>query len=118
MGLPDCLFFLYSCSSDYETKFENNTLRMDYLHTGDKNISSIEFLAWKAEPFWGGSKKNLIDDPLKGEFVVEVFDSSEDELIYSKGFSTLFNEWQTTDEALHTSATFYESITSLSLNSQ
>ena len=105
--------FFYSCSSDYsdyETRFENNTLRMDYLHTGNKDTSSIEFLVWKTEPFWGGPKGNLIDDPLKGEFVIEVFDTSRNELIYSKGFSALFSEWQTTDEALNTSATFYESI--------
>jgi len=107
------LLFLYSCSSDHsadETRFQNKTLRMDYLHSGDKNSSSIEFLAWKEEPFWGGPRRNLIDDPLKGEFVVEVFDRSDDELIYSKGFSTLFNEWQSTDGALINSATFYESI--------
>jgi hypothetical protein len=105
--------FFYSCSSDhsdYETRFEDNTLRMDYLHSGNKDTSSVEFLAWKAEPFWGGPKGNLIDDPLKGEFVIEVFDTSRNELIYSKGFSTLFSEWQTTDEALNTPATFYESI--------
>lgn len=107
------LLFLYSCSSDHSTdgtRFENKTLRIDYLHSGDKNSSSIEFLAWKEEPFWGGPRRNLIDDPLKGEFVVEVFDISKDELIYSKGFSTLFNEWQTTDGALSSSATFYESV--------
>ena len=106
-------FFLYSCSSDhldYETRFEDHTLRMDYLHSGNKETASVEFLAWKAEPFWGGPRRNLIDAPLKGDFVIEVFDSSGDELIYSKGFSTLFSEWQTIDEALHTSATFYESI--------
>ncbi len=105
--------FLYACSSDhpdYEMKFESKTLRMDYLHTGSKDNSSIEFLGWKTEPFWGGSKWNLIDDPLKGEFVVDVFHASNDELVYSKGFSTLFSEWQTTDEALHTDRTFYESI--------
>ena len=83
---------------------------MDYLHSGDKNNSSIKFLFWKEEPFWGGPKKNLIDDPLKGEFVVEVFDESEGELMYSKGFGTLFSEWQSTDEALNSTETFYESI--------
>ena len=104
---------LYACSSDhsnYEMSFENKTLRMDFLHMGNKDTSSIAFLTWKGEPFWGGSKGHLIDDPLKGEFVVEVFNVSDDELIYSKGFSTLFSEWQTTDEALQTVKTFYESI--------
>lgn len=106
-------FLLYSCSSDhsdYEMSFENEALRMDYLHTGSKDTSSVEFVAWSREPFWGGSNGNLIDDPLKGEFVIQVFDTAEDELIYSKGFSTLFSEWQTTDEASDTVKTFYESI--------
>ena len=75
---------------------------MDYLHTGSKGTSSIALLAWKGEAFWGGSKGHLIDDPLKGEFVVDVFHTSDNKLIYSKGFSTLFSEWQTTDEASHT----------------
>ena len=83
---------------------------MDYLHTGSKDTSSIALLAWKGEAFWGGSKGHLIDDPLKGEFVVDVFHTSDNKLIYSKGFSTLFSEWQTTDEASHTVKTFYESI--------
>ncbi|MBW1783420.1 MAG: peptidase M64 [Deltaproteobacteria bacterium] len=91
-------------------RFENKALRMDYLHTGSKDASSVEFLCFSAEPFWGGSKRNLIDDPLKGEYVVQVFDTADDELIYSKGFSTLFNEWQTTDEASNSTKTFYESI--------
>ena len=111
------VFFCLVCScssdhSDYETRFENNSLRMDYLQTGNKDTSSIEFLAWKAEPFWGGPKGNLLETPIKGEFKIEVFDASFNELIYSRGFSTLFSEWQFTDEALTTTATFYESIIS------
>jgi hypothetical protein len=108
--LFSCLYACSSEQSDYEMKFENKTLRMDYLHTGNKDTSTIEFLAWKGEPFWGGSKQHPIDEPLKGEFVVDVFDASDNKLIYSKGFSTLFSEWQTTDEALHTVKTVYESI--------
>ncbi|MCF8146857.1 MAG: hypothetical protein K9N21_23365 [Deltaproteobacteria bacterium] len=81
------LVFLLFCScssdhSDYEVRFENKTLRMDYLHTGSKDESLVEFLSLSAEPFWGGSKWNLIDDPLKGEFVIQVFDIADDELIY------------------------------------
>jgi len=83
---------------------------MDYLQTGNKDTSSIEFLSWKAEPFWGGPKGNLLETPIKGEFKIEVFDASLNKLIYSRGFSTLFSEWQFTDEALTTTATFYESI--------
>ena len=105
--------FLGACSSDStedEKYFESKCLRMDYLHTGSKDTSVVEFITWKKEPFWGGPRWNLVDNPLKGEFVIDVFDMSTHERIYSKGFSTLFSEWQTTDEASQTTRAFYESI--------
>ncbi len=39
-------------------------------------------------------------DPLNlGEFLVRVYDSATNVLVYSRGFSSIFQEWQTTDEA-------------------
>jgi len=32
--------------------------------------------------------------------MVKVFDHATNVLLYSRGFSSLFNEWQTTDEAV------------------
>ena len=42
---------------------------------------------------------NLIDTLNFGNHLVEVYDSVTNTLIFSRGFSSLFQEWQTTDEA-------------------
>ena len=65
----------------------------------------------KQEPFWGGSRKNLIDTFGYGEFEVRVKDIENGKLIYSRGFSTLFQEWQTTAEAKNLSRAFYQTTT-------
>ena len=103
-------FVLCSCSSGSSTDFEYGTLRMDYLHSGTKDTSVIEFLSWKAELYWGGPRVNLIADPIKGDYIIEVFEAATGVLLYANGYSSLFREWQTTEEAENGSRTFYESI--------
>ena len=95
---------------DFTDLFYDQTLRLDYLHTGDAYASSVEFVRWRLEAGWGGSRKYMIASPLKGEFAVEVRTVSDNRLVYSQGFSSLFNEWQTLDEAKTGSRTFQESI--------
>ena len=62
----------------------------------------------KQEPYWAGSQKNLIDPFNYGTYRFQVFDLNSDSLIFSKGFSTLFQEWQTTAEAKKINKTFYQ----------
>ena len=50
----------------------------------------------KKEPYWGGSHTNLIAPDL-GNFRLQVFDGSQ--LVFSKGFNSLANEWATLEEA-------------------
>lgn len=94
----------------FDDFFEDKTLRLDYFHTGDKenDIYSIDELI--EEPYWGGSKVNLIDKFPYGKYRFEVYDEVSDELIFSRGYSTLFSEWQTTEEAKVTVKTFSETI--------
>jgi hypothetical protein len=49
---------------------------------------------------WPGSKVNLLDTLNLGEFMLRVYDVPSASLIYSHGYSSMFNEWQSTDEAL------------------
>ena len=65
-------------------------------------------MGMKEEPFWAGSNTNLIDPFNYGNFRYEVFDDASDILIYSRGFSSLYQEWQTTAEAKTISRSFYE----------
>ena len=95
---------------NFDDYFEDKTLRLDYFHSGDKenNYYSIDELI--EEPYWGGSKVNLIDIFNYGRYNFEVYDIASNKLIYSRGYSTIFNEWQTTEEAKHTTKTFNETV--------
>ncbi|MEI6764804.1 MAG: M64 family metallopeptidase [Bacteroidota bacterium] len=94
----------------FEDYFENKTLRIDYFHTGnhESDIYSIDELI--QEPFWGGSKVNLIDIFDYGKYKFMVYDVATSQLIYSRTYATLFSEWQTTDEAKLTMKTFSETV--------
>ena len=90
--------------------FENKTLRLDYYHTGNSIEDSYSIDELIEEPFWGGSKINLLDkfDYGKYKFIIKDFSSGQE--IYSRTYSTLFSEWQTTDEAKQTVKSFSETI--------
>ena len=106
------LFISISYSQvNFNDYFENKTLRLDYFHSGDKESDFYSFDELIEEPYWGGSKVNLIDKFSYGKYKIEVYDEASGQLIYSRGYSTLFNEWQTTEEAKHTTRTFSETVT-------
>jgi len=95
---------------NFDDYFENKTLRLDYFHSGDKENDNYTFDELIEEPYWGGSRVNLIDKFNYGKYKFEVYDEASGSLIYSRGYSTLFNEWQTTEEAKHTSKSFSETV--------
>jgi len=84
---------------DFDDYFINKTMRIDYYFTGIKNECRISLDRVIEEPHWAGSMNNLIDTLNFGNHLVEVYDNESNTLIFSKGFSSLFQEWQTTDEA-------------------
>ena len=96
---------------NFDDYFEDKTLRLDYFHSGDKENDFYSFDEMIEEPFWGGSKVNLIDKFNYGKYKFEVYDAASNQIIYSRGYSTLFNEWQTTEEAKQTTRTFSETVT-------
>ena len=85
--------------AQFDKYFHNKTLRMDYAHCGDNQSEEIYFEELIEEPYWGGSKTNLIDTMFYGNYYLNVYDAASNQLIYSRGYCTLFGEWQTTDEA-------------------
>ena len=79
--------------------FENKTLRVDYVHTGTATKEFISLDMVYEQPVWAGSHKNLIDTLNLGKYLVKVFDATTNQLIYSRGFASLYGEWETTAEA-------------------
>jgi len=100
----------FLANAQFDKYFNDKTLRIDYFHSGNNETEFYTIDELIEEPFWGGSKTNLLDTFEFGNYYVNVFDAKKNELIYSRGYSTLFNEWQTTDEAKTTSRSFRESV--------
>ncbi len=94
--------------NSFEKYFINKVLRFDYLLAGNYQKTVVYPVGMKEEPFWAGSFTNLIDPFNSGNFKYEVYDDSTNTLIYSRGFCTLFQEWQTTAEAKTVDRSFYE----------
>ncbi len=92
----------------FEDYFTGRVLRFDFMFAGNSEKTIVYPAAMKEEPYWAGSKVNLRDPFGYGNFRYEVFDDSTNILIYSRGFSSLFQEWQTTAEAKKTERCFYE----------
>ncbi len=96
--------------ASFEYYFSNKTLRIDYFHSGNNLNEDYSFDEAKLEPYWGGSHVNLIDTFYYGAYYFKVIDLASDSLIYSRGYSTLFREWQTTEEAKNIRKSFSESV--------
>jgi hypothetical protein len=94
----------------FDSVFYNKTLRIDYVRAGDHENESYFLDEVLIEPFWAGSHVNLIDTFYYGDNFFKVYDQLSDSLIYSRGYSTLFGEWQTTGEAKMTAKAFPETI--------
>ena len=95
---------------DFARHFENRTMRFDYYHCGDAHSEEYFFDELRAEPYWAGSHVTLVDTTNYGNHLFRIIDKASGETIYSRGFCTLFNEWQTTEEADSVRRAFPESV--------
>ncbi|MBI3122826.1 MAG: peptidase M64 [Ignavibacteriales bacterium] len=98
------LLLVISCSAisaqiNFDDYFVDKTMRLDFFHTGDKTSETISFDKLIEEGIWSGSKKNLLDKLQFGHYMLKVLNPTDKQEIYSRGFSTLYQEWQTTEES-------------------
>ena len=95
---------------NFDNYFINKTMRVDYFHTGNSETEHFAVDKILSDGKWYGSKKVLIDELELGYFFLEVIDQETKTLLYSRGFSSIFGEWQTTPEAENEWGTFHESV--------
>jgi hypothetical protein len=104
-------FVSFSFGQTYNSFFTNATMRVDYYHIGTKGQEQITIDKVYEENAWPGSKVNLLDTLNLGDCFLKVSDLQTNMLLYSRGYSTVFGEWQTTEEALSgTWRTFHETV--------
>ena len=87
------------------------TMRLDYYHSGDatQEIFSVDRIVIEPLP-WSGHPSQAIDKSNMGKYIFEVRDAKTKDLLYSRGFASIYGEWETTDEAKTVKRTFQESL--------
>src|SRR5919199_1703012 len=87
------------------------TFRVDYVHTGTASEEHFALERLVLEPLpWPGNPDHPIDDTNSGKYLFEVRDGQSKRLLYSRGFSSIFGEWETTAEAKSIPRAFAESL--------
>jgi hypothetical protein len=86
------------------------TMRVDYYHSGNatREIFSVGRVVIEPLP-WPGAPAQAIDNSNLGKYFFEVRDQKTKKVLYSRGFSSIYGEWETTDEAKTVNRTFEES---------
>jgi hypothetical protein len=85
---------------------ENSALRIDYQVFVSHNYDSINIVSIHKVNDFAFNPNSLLDVFNYGVHRVEMYDSANHQLLYSKGFSSLYQEWQNTPEALDNRETF------------
>src|SRR5574341_1234357 len=85
--------------NQFDAFFTDHVLRIDYFHSGTATEERIAIDQAYAGGEWPESRTRLIDDLNLGHYLLRVSEAATNQVIFSRSYSTLFNEWQTTDEA-------------------
>ena len=93
-------------AQNFDRYFQDKTLRIDYIFSGDRNTQHLALDELMVEPRWYGKRRRLAEVPVEGNGQITVRDHRTGRVIYRNSFSTLFQEWQQEPEALHTTKAF------------
>ncbi len=86
--------------ASFERWFTGQTLRFDYYHSGTAGREYISLDEIRLEGSWPGSRTRLWDDTDLGKYRFEVLDVESEAVLYSRGFASIYGEWETTGEAV------------------
>lgn len=105
------LFALAGLLMFVSSAFAGETMRVDYYHTGDASQEMFSLDRVVIEPLpWPGNPSQAIDTSNLGKYFFEVRDAKTKQLLYSRGFASIYGEWETIDEAKSRKRTFQESL--------
>lgn len=87
------------------------TMRLDFAHSGDATTEELSVERIVLEPLpWPGNPNRPLDTTNLGPYRFEVIDRETNRAIYSRGFASIFAEWQSTSEAREMRRAFSESL--------
>ncbi len=100
-----------AAAATFDDAFLDKTMRVDYFHTstpkGDEIVALDRVVS---DGPWPGSRTYLVDTSNLGKYLFEVLDRETNQILYSRGFASVYGEWETTDDAKERPGTFQESV--------
>jgi hypothetical protein len=94
----------------FDAVFTERTMRVDYFHTGGLGSEVVALDRIVSDGPWAGSRTRLLDDTNRGRYLFEVTDPETNLVLYSRGFSSTYGEWETTFAFRTSHQTFHESL--------
>ena len=85
---------------------DQKTLRLDYIFSGTDKTQEIALDEMYSFDGWSGRTVNMDKAPLRGNGQISLTDKASGQVLYVQSFSTLFQEWQTTEEATRVRKSF------------
>lgn len=101
---------LNAVAQDFKQYFDDATLRIDYIFSGNAKHQAIAVDELYRLPHWFGKHERLSELPIEGNGQITVRDHRTQKVIYRNSFSTLFQEWLTYDEAKKPSSKSFENV--------
>ncbi len=90
--------------------FSPQTMRLDLLHTGGMGTEIVAVDRIVSDGPWAGSLATADDGLGLGHYRFEVLEPATGRLLYARGYSSIYAEWETTPEAKAAHRTFRESL--------
>ncbi|MCF8361070.1 MAG: IgA Peptidase M64 [Prolixibacteraceae bacterium] len=104
------LSIILSAQKNVAEFFTEGAVRYDFEFVGRHNSVEVVKKQTKYLPVWGGNYNALTSMPDYGTYRYQLLALESNNLIFQKGFSPLFWEWQTTNEAKQETRSFYQSL--------
>mgnify|MGYP002510407194 FL=1 len=76
---------------------QDKTLRIDYIFSGTDKTQEIALDEMSSFDGWAGRRVNMDEVPVTGNGQIVMTAKESGEVLYRQSFSTLFQEWQTTE---------------------
>lgn len=89
----------------------DNTMRIDYVHSGNhaSEMFSLDQVVIEPLPF-SGNMAQPHDKTRRGKYLFEIVDPTTGRVAWSRSFSSIYGEWETTGEARTINRSFHESV--------
>ena len=95
-----------SAGASDDCVLRDSTLRVDYIFSGTDSSAVIALDRMSFTDGWYGRRVNMDTVPVGGNGRITMKDAETGKVLYCNSFSTLFQEWQTTEEATRVCKSF------------